>query len=79
MWKDATAGAKEGLGTRRLELEGVEGEECTNILRRRTDLTKLSKELRIVVSEELGGEQMNDRPRERTSCSVSVSILELKL
>ena len=30
-------------------------------------------------SEELGGEQMNERPRERTSCSVSVSVFELKL
>ena len=33
----------------------------------------------MVESEELGGEQIKDRPRERTSCSVSESILELKL
>ena len=44
MWNDDAAGTNEGLGTLRLELLGVEGDECANILRKRTDLSKLSKE-----------------------------------
>lgn len=72
---------KEGLGTRSSVLVGEveEVEELANILRMRTERSKLSKEVSIVLSVELGGVQMKESPRERTSCSESVSILELRL
>ena len=72
---------KEGLGTRRRvsfgEDEGLVG--LANILRMRTARSKLSREVRIVLSAELDGVHIKDSPRERTSCSESVSILELRL
>ena len=50
-----------------------------NILRMRTERSKLSREIRMVLSEELGGVQMKESPKERTSCSESVSTFELRL
>ena len=71
----------EGLGTRSRVSPGGEEEDIglANILRMRTERSKLSREVRIVWSEELGGVQMNESPKERTSCSESVSIFELRL
>ena len=57
--------------------EEVKG--LANILRMRTERSKLSREVRMVLSEELGGVQMMESPRERTSCSESVSTFELRL
>ena len=81
MWVEALEGMNEGLGTRSKALPGGE-EEVTalaNILRMRTERSKLSREVRIVLSEELGGVQMKESPKERTSCSESVSTFELRL
>jgi hypothetical protein len=81
MWNDAFGGVNEGLGTRkRVSLgEGCELDGLANSLRIRTERSKLSREVRMVASVELGGVQMKDSPRERTSCSVSDRILELRL
>ena len=59
------------------EDEGLVG--LANILRMRTARSKLSREVRIVLSVELDGVHIKDSPRERTSCSESFSILELRL
>lgn len=79
--KDALEGTKEALGIRRLVSLGVVEvwiglQNCARI---RTERSKLSIQLSITASEELEGVQIKDMPRERTSCSVSVRILELRL
>lgn len=81
MWYDALEGVKEGLGTRS-RVSGGDVEEVVglaNILRIRMERSKLSRDVSIVLSVELGGVQMKESPRERTSCSESVSTLELRL
>jgi hypothetical protein len=50
-----------------------------NIFRIRTDRSKLSKDVSIVASVELGGVHMKDNPNESTSCSESERIFELRL